>query len=117
MKVIGCKIVPIILHFLFGIVILLLVSTQNLYEAVNQPDKIVGEAYYTVKQGNYGVTIRVVCLSPAINTNSGRMILLEHGGGSSSIDMLDLQLDLSKDWTTCSYDRAGYGKSTMAPYP
>ncbi len=43
-------------------------------------------------------------------------IILEHGGGSNSIDFVELGQALSaKDWQLCSYDRLGYGRSSIIP--
>jgi hypothetical protein len=42
---------------------------------------------------------------------SAPAILLEAGQGASAYDLLPLQISLDNDYTICSYDRAGYGKS------
>ena len=42
------------------------------------------------------------------------VILIEVGGGSSAIDMIGIQTNLSDTYTICAYDRAGFGKSESA---
>jgi len=37
--------------------------------------------------------------------------LIEVGGGSSAVDMIEIQRKIAENYTVCAYDRAGYGKS------
>ena len=59
--------------------------------------------------------MRVYCTGPTEPTNPS--ILFEAGGGSSGIDFIGIQTLLQEDYTVCSYDRAGYGKSYQAAPP
>lgn len=41
---------------------------------------------------------------------------MEHGGGSNSIAFTELGRYLAtKQWKLCSYDRLGYGRSSVIP--
>lgn len=39
------------------------------------------------------------------------IIIIEVGSGSSGMDLIGLQLNLKENYSVCTYDRAGYGKS------
>lgn len=43
-------------------------------------------------------------------------IVIEHGGGSNSMAFSELGNVLSQNnWKLCSYDRLGYGRSSVIP--
>ncbi len=80
------------------------------------PGDLAFEKYVTVTDTEgHKISIRTQCMGPANKTDmTDTVVLLEVGGGSSGIDMIGLQSNLSEIYTTCTYDRAGYGKSSIS---
>jgi hypothetical protein len=61
------------------------------------------------------LNMRVQCMGPYFEDKAlpltRNIILIEVGGGSSATDLIGLQLKFKEDYSVCTYDRAGYGKS------
>ena len=61
------------------------------------------------------LNIRVQCMGPYFENKTlpltRNIILIEVGGGSSGTDLIGLQIKFKEDYSVCTYDRAGSGKS------
>ncbi|CDW87162.1 UNKNOWN [Stylonychia lemnae] len=107
-------ITPAKIHTIFNLAIIL-TAIQPFYEFYMEPAAIKGEQFVTIQSQGHDVRMKTYCTGPAVPTNPA--ILFEVGGGSSSMDVFALQTKLQSQYTICSYDRAGYGKSWQGPFP
>jgi pimeloyl-ACP methyl ester carboxylesterase len=71
-----------------------------------------GEKYVTITTQGYEVQFRTRCMG-----TTGPALLLETGAFESAYDFEPIQSILSKNYTVCAYDRAGYGKSWASVKP
>ena len=85
-----------------------------MYEAILQPPAVIGEQFVTITKDSFELRMRVQCMGPGYSNTApttNPAILMEVGGGSAGYDLIGLQMKLANDYTVCTYDRAGYGKS------
>lgn len=95
---------------------------QPAYERITTPIAVPGERFVKVTDASgRSISMRTQCMGPGYTNSSlnvtDTVVLIEVGGGSSAIDMIGIQSNLSHTYSVCAYDRAGYGKSEAASAP
>ena len=90
--------------WIFAVLVILLI-TGFIYQLVSE------KLYHRVRPGQridvFGRGMHLLCRG----MQDGPTVILETGGGNSSITSRGIQLEISKFAKVCAYDRAGYGFS------